>query len=270
MSIAMRWLMVGLIALCALQSVYIYRLSHLTDEPVSEAVDVARSPVPPVVRPPMAEPLCGVELRGVSIIDGEYYASLGRGGAVLQFHNGQYITPQSYIESIGPDSITIHHDAIRQRLPLTVTHASAGSEQHGTSATASEGFPDSSVPPGGMLGRGIPNRYKDSIQVLADNVLSIRRDLIKQALESPDALAKTRFAFSSKGGFQATQVEGDSLFAGLGLETGDIIKSINSNELMSVSDVMTAYQQMQNSQMVEVRLQRQGQDLFYFYHLTDH
>jgi hypothetical protein len=131
-----------------------------------------------------------------------------------------------------------------------------------------EAFPEAG-PVEGLLLKEIPNSYHSDISVISDNVLSVRRQVFNEILESREILSSMNFAISSKGGFQATKIEEDSLFSSLGLETGDIIKTINSRDLNSVSDVISMYRQLNVTESLEMRLERQGQEVFYFYQLVD-
>ncbi len=131
-----------------------------------------------------------------------------------------------------------------------------------------EAFPEAG-PVEGLLLKEIPESYDSDISVISDNVLSVRRQVFNEILESREILSSMNFAISSKGGFQATMIEEDSLFSSLGLETGDIIKTINSRDLNSLSDVISMYRQLNVTESLEMRLERQGQEVFYFYQLVD-
>lgn len=131
-----------------------------------------------------------------------------------------------------------------------------------------EAFPEAD-PVEGLLSKTIPKSYHSDISVISDNVLSVRRQVFNEILESREILSSINLAISSKGGFQATRVEEDSLFSSLGLETGDIIKTINSRDLNSVSDAVSMFRQLNVTESLEMRLERQGQEVFYFYQLVD-
>ena len=100
-------------------------------------------------------------------------------------------------------------------------------------------------------------------------MLAVRRGLFDEFLASREDIKSVGFAVSSKGGFQATKMEQDGLFSSLGLETGDIIKSINHRELKSLSDVVNVYQQLSKYDSLELGLERQGQTVYFFYNLYD-
>ena len=133
---------------------------------------------------------------------------------------------------------------------------------------ASDGFPNPD-PIKGLTLKKIAKPYQSKIRAVSDNVLSVNRDIINDVLSTQHELKSISLAVSSKGGFQATMVKEDSLFSSLGLETGDIIKSINNRELNSISDFVSMYGDINNMDALELRFERQGQEVFYFYNLED-
>jgi general secretion pathway protein C len=60
------------------------------------------------------------------------------------------------------------------------------------------------------------------------------------------------------GGLMLSGIRDESIFSEMGLESGDIIKSINGRQIRSVEDAMTFYENMQSSGEVELEIERNG------------
>ena len=170
------------------------------------------------------------------------------------------------VEEVLDDRVVVYHRPVQQL--LTLKHKVSAVDDREKQKLFSKSFPEA-APIQGVSTKNIPEKYREDINIVSDNMLSVHRRLFNKALSSGDFLKEIKFAVSSKGGFQATAVEDGSMFSGLGLQTGDIIKAVNDSELNSISDVMNIYRSMDNMTMLELRLERQGQDVFYYYQLHD-
>lgn len=78
-------------------------------------------------------------------------------------------------------------------------------------------------------------------------------------------LGKARVVPYFKGGepygFRVSNVEGDSPLAGLGVRSGDVIRSVNGIPVRSPEDALKAYQQLGSQSSVQVELERGGSSM---------
>ena len=214
-----------------------------------------------------SEPTCELQVKGVSLDEYGYTAILSSRNDLFEVKKGQSISSTVEVSAISSLGVVLRHSEFQHFVPISKPEVQEDSDPS-VEFRENEAFPEA-VPVTGLLLKDIPETYDSDISVIADNVLAVRRQVFDGVLNSRDAISATRFAVSSKGGFQATMVEDDSLLFSLGLETGDILKSINGRDLNSVSDLVSIYRELQATESLELRFERQGQEVFYFYQLFD-
>ena len=107
------------------------------------------------------------------------------------------------------------------------------------------------------------------IQPIAGQILSVRRGVFSDFMESGQALRSVQFSPWPQGGFLARRIKPESLVARLGLEEGDIVKSVNNTELNSVLHALSVYQDLQTLHFLALRLERANQPKWLFYKLVD-
>ncbi len=260
----------GLLVIILLQAVYIFS----TEKPVHNSVtndvpEIAKFVSREKISRKLiyAKPICELEVQSISVADDGYTAILSSKNKSLEIKKGQSISSTVEVSSISSLGVTLHHSEFQHYLPIDETIIQ-NDEDSFIGFRENEAFPEAG-PVEGLLLKKIPEPYHSDISVISDNVLSVRRQVFDGILESREILSSMNFAISSKGGFQATKIEEDSLFASLGIETGDVIKTINGRDLNSVSDVVSMYRQLNVTESLEMRFERQGQEVFYFYQLVD-
>ncbi len=97
------------------------------------------------------------------------------------------------------------------------------------------------------------------IRQLGENRFSLPRDLIGQQLGNPDFLRQAHIIPSKDGGFLVRKITPGSMYEKLGLQRGDVIKSINGQPLNSVQDVMSHYGNLGQLNQAQVEVLRNGQ-----------
>jgi type II secretory pathway component PulC len=107
------------------------------------------------------------------------------------------------------------------------------------------------------------------VAVLAHEVRLVSRSLVNELVESGKGINTVRFAMWPKGGFMATYVKQASIISQLGLMKGDIVKSINKTQMLSVLHALSVYQNLEDLHLLELGIERQGQAMSYFYKLVD-
>ena len=264
-------LAVILFVVLLLQTVYIFFLDSPSELSTTQKVKLEGKvlPLTNIVKNKsinFSAPACNIKIKSTLFSQKGNSAVLFFQGKNLKVKNGQQILPGVQIASITSQGITLHHQEIYEYIQLPSDKKKITKPLR--LGLASDGFPNPD-PIKGLTLKKIAKPYQSKIRVVSDNVLSVNRDIFNDVLSSQDELKSIGLAVSSKGGFQATKVKEDSLFSSLGLETGDIIKSINNRELKSISDVVSMYGDIDNMDALELRFERQGQEVFYFYNLED-
>ena len=107
------------------------------------------------------------------------------------------------------------------------------------------------------------------IQPIAGQILSVRRDVFSDFMESGQALRSVQFSPWPQGGFLAKRIKPESLVARLGLQEGDIVKAVNNTELNSVLHALSVYQDLQTLHFLALRLERANQPKWLLYRLVD-
>lgn len=214
-----------------------------------------------VATPDLSQPLCDLK----PVPQDQQHVLLNNGKTSRIYRVGDSLSNVSVIADITSEGIILRYHPFEHFISYSKPSASDNDEAEPSQNTA---FPF----PGPVTyfnNTRIPNRLLPYIQVVSENKIAVKRGFINKFLASRDELQNIRFATSSKGGFQATSISDNSSFSALGFETGDIIKAVNSTELNSVSDIMALYGNIEGIQTLQVRLERQGQERYFFYQLVD-
>lgn len=108
------------------------------------------------------------------------------------------------------------------------------------------------------------------VRRLGENTFEVDRALIDKMLASPTALARgARIAPSAKNGkpdgFRMRSVRPGSLFAAIGLESGDVVHAVNGFELTSMDKALEVYTKVRQSTRLSVDVTRRGKPLLLEY-----
>jgi general secretion pathway protein C len=98
---------------------------------------------------------------------------------------------------------------------------------------------------------------------VSEEPLSISGQQMDEAMQDVNTLMRQvrirpYFENGRPGGLMLSGIRDESIFSEMGLESGDIIKSINGRQIRSVEDAMTFYENMQSSGEVELEIERNG------------
>ena len=240
---------------------------------MTESPSVSQKPIAtekhrkPVVLP-SGNPLCNLEVTNIHQDYTNFTASLLLSDKAQHVREGQAITPIVTVSAISSYGVFLRYHEFVQFVAFTPEKSQVVESVEEDEALVDKAFPEAE-PVKLFDSSRIASNYIDDIKVVAANVFQVRRNLFDDFMKSRKEIKSIGFAVSSKGGFQATRVEDDGLFASLGLEAGDIIKSVNHQELRSIADVVGIYQQMEKYESVELSLERQGQKIYYYYNLFE-
>ncbi len=265
-------LIISLFVVAIGQAIYIFFLSdqqldkidNLPAETESISATADNSP-----RLKFSIPVCNIKSRPFSLLDNVPHAALVIGDQNLTVRKGQHINNHILVDSITDEGVVLIHRSFKQYLPFDFALRNLqGDKGIDNSNIHQPAFPDADNNLG-LVKAQVSGQYQDKIKVLSDNVLQIKRAFFYQLLATRESLENVSFALSSKGGFQLTRLDEQSPFVSMGMKTGDIVKSVNNRELKAVSDLVSTYQQLEQINLLELQLERQGQDLYLYYQLTD-
>lgn len=100
------------------------------------------------------------------------------------------------------------------------------------------------------------------IRNLGPNQYALRRSDINKFTSNLGALSSQARIVPAKkeNGFKIFSITKDSIFSKLGIQNGDVIKSVNGIELSSPDKAMQAYSRLQNASNLSVSIVRKGQN----------
>lgn len=95
--------------------------------------------------------------------------------------------------------------------------------------------------------------------------ITLRRTQIDEALQDvnqllSDVSIRPHFQDGQPDGLMLSRVKPNSLFMRMGLRNGDVINGVNGQQLQSVDDAMSFYEQLRESDQVTVQLKRGGRE----------
>lgn len=190
-----------------------------------------------------AIPISGLNLvlSGVVAAGGASFALISVNGQPQEpFAIGQEVTAGAELQAVYPDRVLLRRNGITESLMLEGVNNAAG----GVSSSAAS-------PETGQSASGI---YQNG-----DNQYVVSRGLVNQELKKPQQLLSEALMVPNPGGgFLVRQIQPDSVYQKLGLQVGDVIRSVNGQPVNSLQDAMRAYQQASSMHDVRLEVVRNG------------
>jgi general secretion pathway protein C len=90
--------------------------------------------------------------------------------------------------------------------------------------------------------------------------VSLRRNMIDQAIQDVGKLATEIRIQPSENGLSLSNIKPNSIFRRMGLRNGDVLRSVDGQEIRSVDDALRLYESLKKSDNVTVELQRRGRN----------
>lgn len=95
--------------------------------------------------------------------------------------------------------------------------------------------------------------------------ITIKRDDIEQSLSNiqdlvTQASIKPHFTDGEVDGLSVTGVKAGSIFRKMGLRNGDIVKSVNGNDIKSPEDLLSLYSDLQAEDNISIKIIRRGRE----------
>ncbi len=93
--------------------------------------------------------------------------------------------------------------------------------------------------------------------------ITVKRSKIKDSVKNINKLMqqariRPHFTKGKADGLSLTGIKPNSIFHDMGLKSGDIITSVNGNDIESVEDMLKFYQSLQTAESVNLKLKRRG------------
>jgi general secretion pathway protein C len=164
------------------------------------------------------------------------------------FAVGQTVTGGAELQAVYPDRVVIRRNGVLESLLLEGAEKTPAGEWTPPVATY---HPPAA--PGNIVQETGANRYM------------VERDQLAAQFRTPDLLKQATVLPSGNGGFLVKQMQPGSLYEKLGLQPGDVIKTINGQPLNSMEDAIRLYQQMPNVNAVQMEIMRGGKPELLYY-----
>jgi len=180
-------------------------------------------------------------LAGVVAARGASFALISVDGQPQEpFAIGQEVTAGAVLQAVYPDRVLLTRHGITESLMLEGVN---NNESGATSPAAAGPYGSSAT---GVYQSGVNNYVVPRSVVNAE--LHKPQELLSQALMVPNP----------SGGFLVREIQPNSVYQKLGLQVGDVIRSVNGQPVNSLQDAMRAYQQAANLRDVRLEVVRNG------------
>jgi type II secretory pathway component PulC len=187
-----------------------------------------------------------ITVKGVVAADGTRPASavVNTGGRDQVVFVGGEILPGAKLAAVRPNAIVVHRATGEQEILLDFSR-SARRNSPGAAPIASQ------------MGAA-PARVNFPLEVAASGTqYTFSRKRLDESLKDPATLtAVGRIGAAPGGGARVEDAPGGSLAARLGLQPGDIIRSINGQSVAGPGDLARLYQQFPTLNRIEAEVQR--------------
>ncbi|MGK0360191.1 MAG: general secretion pathway protein C [Bradymonadia bacterium] len=107
------------------------------------------------------------------------------------------------------------------------------------------------------------SKIKDGVKKTGKNQYQIDREMLNEQLEDLATLAKgarviPHYRDGRPQGFKIVGVRPGSLYSHIGVRSGDVLKGVNGEEITSPNKALALYEQLKNSENVNVEIERRG------------
>jgi general secretion pathway protein C len=181
-------------------------------------------------------------LTGVIASPGGGYALISANGQAQESYTvGDMITAGAVLQAVFPDRVVIRRNGILESLMLQ------GFDKTNADQRAS-------VP---AASRAATN-FSAIVKETSANHFSVERENLAAQMRTPEFLRQATVVPASDGGFLVRHIQPGSLYEKLGLQIGDVIKTINGQPVNTIEDAIRQYQQLDTVTAVEMQINRGG------------
>lgn len=116
------------------------------------------------------------------------------------------------------------------------------------------------------------SKIKDGIKKTGKNQYQIDREMLNEQLEDLSKLSKgarviPHYRDGRPQGFKIVGVRPGSLYSHIGVRSGDVLKGVNGEEITSPNKALELYEQLKNSENVNVEVERRGRKVALEYNI---
>lgn len=154
---------------------------------------------------------------------------------------GQAITAGATLQAVYADRAILVRNGAQEAVLLKDSQSTAGS---GVT------LPTANLPSGPIVSQ------------IGTNQFDVDRNQLQKQMHSAEFLSQALIVPSAGGGFLVREIKPGSLYERMGLRVGDIIRTVNGQNINNIEDVMRIYQQMGSDQPtanVDIDVTRAGQ-----------
>ncbi|MFP4615525.1 MAG: type II secretion system protein GspC [Thiohalorhabdus sp.] len=213
-------------------------MRQLFGSPASEEND-------PEDEAPVRETRLDLTLKGIiASQEGEQKVALiasGEEGEEGVYRVGDTLAGGAEILRIEPRRVILRRNGVTEALNLEVA------ELEGSISQQDSPDGESGIQKEGANSRVVPER---TVRENLENLPS----LLRQAKAVPHKVN------GEPAGFRIENIQSGSIYEDLGLREGDVVKSVNGQDIRTSSDALGAYREMKGADKYEVRLERDGQE----------
>jgi general secretion pathway protein C len=172
---------------------------------------------------------------------------------------GDYISEDAELIEIRRDRVILERDG---RLEYIRMDKSIGGAPSATPTSTLDRRATPSPP-----ARDRPKTSKsdgDAVQKISDNKFQVERDAITEQIEDKEALARQgrvvpNYKNGKREGLKLVGISPNSVYSQLGIQSGDVIHSVNGKQITTSQQAMEFFEQMKNQDKVSVEVERRGQ-----------
>ncbi len=242
----------GFIGAPLVASVLVFQISFALARDASTAM-VDR--LPAIVQPEVASspiPLSKLDLQLTGTVRGEIKLAVISVNRARDepYRIGDIITPTVQLIEVGAFSAVISHNGARERLTLNRQADATTMAILDTPKPAASG-----LPPLKPSARALP---AESVQNQGGGRFSVRRSVLDDQLRTGDLFAYAKMIPVPDGGFRIVEIAPGSLYDAVGLKDGDTINVINGKRLESLADVMTLFEESNQTNTMQIEVIRNG------------
>jgi general secretion pathway protein C len=203
-----------------------------------------------------------IQLKGVFAENGNYpaFAIVNTGAKDEPVKTGNDIMPGVVLDSVKPEHIVVRRNGVLERVNLEERPGGGGGGSAGPGVAPARPSAGPGVAParpsaaparsGPAAPRGGASQFRLNVPQTAPNTFNFSRSELGAALQDPRQVANLgRVSAQEGGGVVVDEVPPGSLAERLGLQQGDVIRSVNGKALASPADFAQIYQQQGQSQI---------------------
>lgn len=246
------------------------------EEPEVEPVDAG--PVEPVATVQDVIPPCALNLKVLALVAGperhpeQGFATLEHEGQQQEYRIGYQLGDRN-LSRITWNRVYLAQATTGDECFVDIRYpdlARAGNAPPPPPPPAEPVKPNEPPPPGPAEPQSREDRFasavESSIEVVSDTERNVQRSLINTILDNQDiAMRQARVMPHEENGevagFKVYGIRRDSLFGKLGLENGDLVRSINGIPMTGADKALQAYGRLRMADQIAVTVTRRGQDL---------